>query len=139
MLFRSIISAFCPQKGLVNPTWVNHPFNKKKFKKKKKLHPRFSFVWVSLSLLPPPPKSPARLSLSISPTPPTHHPTTVCHHQLLPPATPSSGYETPPATTVYSWSANPNPTSPFLPNDQPPQFSVPATTKKQSPITALYL
>jgi hypothetical protein len=34
MLFSSKKCVFCPQKGLVNPTWVNHPFNKKKIFKK---------------------------------------------------------------------------------------------------------
>jgi hypothetical protein len=76
--------AFRPQKGLVNPTWVNHPFNKKKKLKKNNLKThlvslRFRFLFIF-----PPPTNAHALSLSQTPPPPI---TTTGHHQAAPPTT----------------------------------------------------
>jgi hypothetical protein len=40
-----------------------------------------------------------------------------------PPATPSSVYEVPLTTMLYSWRADPNPISPSLPNHRPPSVT----------------
>jgi hypothetical protein len=84
MLFSSKKCVFYPQKGLVNPTWVNHPFNKKKIKKKifENSLGGFSSFLVSLHF-PPPTNAPAP-SLSQTPPPPT---TTTGHNQAAPPTT----------------------------------------------------
>jgi hypothetical protein len=55
---------------------------------------------------------PLSLSLTISPTPPTHH----YNRSSPPPTTVSGGYEAPSSTTSFIWSADPN-------HHQPPQSS----------------
>ena len=73
MLFRSIPCRICPQKGWLAQLGLT---SLKKIKNKI-LHARFSLGFTFTFIITPQnPKSPTRLSLSICPTPPTHHPTT---------------------------------------------------------------